>query len=452
MLVKNQDITLIIESLTNEGSGVGHYDGQAVFVAGSAPGDTVNCHIIKAKKTYAVGKLTNVVTPSPDRTEPDCRVFGRCGGCAYRHITYAAECDVKRRNIADSFARIGKLDVDVEPVIAADSRSFYRNKAQYPVRRENGELKIGFFAPFSHRVIDCRDCLLQPKEFYKILSVFSHWIEKYNIPVYDENAHAGLIRHIYLRKAFATGEIMVCAVINGARIPHADELISALIKSTENITGVCLNINTQRTNVILGDKCVCLWGREYIEDILCGVRIRISPLAFYQVNRVQAQRLYEKAAQYAALTDETVLLDLYCGAGTIGLSMAKRVKQLIGVEIIPQAVENAKENAELNGIKNARFICADASQAAQTLRNENLRPDVVILDPPRKGCDAELVKTVADMNPDRVVYVSCDHATLARDCAVFKTLGYTVNAVTPVDLFPATTHVETVCLLSRKDK
>lgn len=450
MLSKNQDITVTIESLTNEGSGVAHFDGQAVFVGGSAPGDTVKCHIIKAKKTYAVGKLTEIISPSADRIQPDCPVFGRCGGCAYRHISYAAECKVKRQNIADSFERIGRLSVPINDILPAPSRSFYRNKAQYPVRRENGVLKIGFFAPFSHRVIDCRSCLLQPGEFSKILAVFAEWIEKYNIPAYDENAHTGLIRHIYLRKAFATGEIMVCAVINGKTVPHKDELITAILKSTDEITGVCLNINTQKTNVILGEKCVCLWGREYIEDILCGVKVRISPLAFYQVNRAQAQTLYEKAAEYAALTEDTVLLDLYCGAGTIGLSMAKKVKQLIGVEIIPQAVENAKANAELNGIKNARFICADAAQAAATLEKENLKPDVVILDPPRKGCDPQLVRTVADMQPDRIVYVSCDHATLARDCAAFAALGYKTEEATPVDLFPATTHVETVCLLSKK--
>lgn len=447
MLSKNQDITVTVESLTNEGSGVGHYDGQAVFIGGSAPGDTVKCHIIKAKKTYAVGKLTEIVIPSADRIKPDCPVFGRCGGCAYRHISYDAECIIKQKNIADSFERIGKLSVPVKEIIAAPSRSFYRNKAQYPVRRENGTLKIGFFAPFSHRVIDCRDCLLQPTEFGVILSVFSDWIEKYNIPVYDENTHTGLIRHIYLRKAFATGEIMVCAVINGQAVPHKNELITDLLKSADAITGVCININTQRTNVILGEKCVCLWGREYIEDILCGVRVRISPLAFYQVNRAQAQTLYEKAAEYAALTPDTVLLDLYCGTGTIGLSMAERVKQLIGVEIIPQAVENAKINAEINGINNARFICADAAQAAAMLKNEDLKPDVVILDPPRKGCDSQLIETVAAMQPDRIVYVSCDHATLARDCAAFAPLGYKTVEATPVDLFPSTTHVETVCSL-----
>lgn len=450
MLSKNQDITVTIESLTNEGSGVAHYDGQAVFVGGSAPGDTVQCHIIKAKKSYAVGKLTEIITPSADRITPDCPVFGRCGGCAYRHISYDAECRVKRQNIADSFERIGRLSVPVNDILSAPMRSFYRNKAQYPVRRENGELKIGFFAPFSHRVIDCRSCLLQPEEFSVILSVFADWIEKYNIPAYDEITHTGLIRHIYLRKAFATGEIMVCAVINGQTVPHKDELITALLKNADAITGICLNINTQKTNVILGEKCVCLWGREYIEDILCGVRVRISPLAFYQVNHAQAQILYEKAAEYAALTDDTVLLDLYCGAGTIGLSMAKKVKQLIGVEIIPQAVENAKINAELNGIKNARFLCADAAQAAAALEKENLKPDVVILDPPRKGCDARLIQTVADMQPNRVVYVSCDHATLARDCAVFATLGYKTTEATPVDLFPATTHVECVALLLKE--
>ena len=449
MLTKNQDIRLTITALTNEGSGVGRYGGQAVFVSSAAVGDEIECHIIKAKKNYAVGKLTKIITPSPDRIEPDCPVYSRCGGCSYRHISYEAECRVKEQNIADSFKRIGSLDVTVKPIIPAVSCSRYRNKAQYPVRMNNGRLEIGFFAPFSHRVIDCADCKLQPGEFSDIISAFRTWITKYSIPVYDEQTHRGIIRHIYIRKAFETGEIVVTVVVNAKKVPKKDELITKILKSNENIVGICADYNTDKTNVIMSDKCECIWGREYIEDILCSVKIRISPLAFYQVNRAMAETLYKKAAEYAHLTPDAVLLDLYCGAGTIGLSMADKVKEVIGAEIIPEAVENAKTNAEINGIKNARFICADASAAAEALERENLKPDVVILDPPRKGCSKELIETVVKMNPDRVVYVSCDHATLARDCAVFDSLGYKTVEATPVDLFPRTVHVETVCLLSK---
>ncbi len=450
MLTKNQDIRLTVTGLTNEGSGVGRYDGQAVFVSSTAVGDEIECHIIKAKKSYAIGKLTKIITPSPDRTEPDCAVYSRCGGCAYRHISYDAECAVKEQNIADSFKRIGNIDVKIKPIIPAVSQERYRNKAQYPVRMNNGRVEIGFFAPFSHRVADCADCLLQPEEFSDILNAFRVWITKYSIPVYDENTHRGIIRHIYIRKAFATGEIVVTVVINAKKIPKRDELITGILKSNNNIVGICADCNTDKTNVIMSDKCECIWGREYIEDILCGIKIRISPLAFYQVNRTMAEILYKKAAEYALLTPDTVLLDMYCGAGTIGLSMADRVKAVIGAEIIPEAVENAKTNAEINGIKNARFICADAGKAAKMLENENLKPNAVILDPPRKGCSKELIETVAKMNPDRIVYVSCDHATLARDCAAFDSLGYKTVEATPVDLFARTSHVETVCLLSQQ--
>lgn len=451
MLNKNQDIRLTITALMNEGSGVGRYGGQAVFVSSTAVGDEIECHIIKAKKNYAVGKLTKIITPSPDRIEPDCPVYSRCGGCSYRHISYEAECRVKEQNVADSFKRIGSLDVTVKPIIPAESCSRYRNKAQYPVGMNNGRLEIGFFAPFSHRVADCPDCKLQPEEFSDITSAFRTWITKYSIPVYDENTHSGVIRHIYIRKAFATGEIVVTVVVNAEKVPKKDELITELLKSDGNIVGICVDYNTDRTNVIMSCKCECIWGREYIEDVLCSVKIRISPLAFYQVNRTMAELLYKKAAEYARLTPDTVLLDLYCGAGTIGLSMADKVKEVIGAELIPEAVENAKTNAEINGIKNVRFICADAAAAAKTLEKENLKPDVVILDPPRKGCSRDLIETVVKMNPDRIVYVSCDHATLARDCAVFDSLGYETVEATPADLFPRTVHVETVALLSKLD-
>ncbi|MBR3767398.1 MAG: 23S rRNA (uracil(1939)-C(5))-methyltransferase RlmD [Clostridia bacterium] len=448
-LRKNDIIELDITGFSSEGSGVGRYDGQAVFVAGAAEGDCVQCVIIKAKKNYAIGKIQHILKASPDRIIPDCPVFPRCGGCQYRHISYEAEIRIKTQKVRDAFFRIGHLDAVPVEAVGAENPDRYRNKAQYPVETQNGRLLTGFYAPFSHRVIDCKNCLLQPAEFSDILKVVAKWSEKYKIPSYDEKTHKGLIRHIYIRKGFETGEIMVCLVINGDKIFKKDELISALIKANKNIKTVLLNHNTEDTNVIMGKKETVLYGKGYIEDILCSKRFKISPLSFYQVNHDQAQRLYEKAAEFAIGENTKTLIDLYCGAGTIGLTMAHKVEKLIGVEIVPEAIEDAKINAELNGITNARFICADASAAAKTLKDEGITPDTIILDPPRKGCDEELLGTVCEMSPERIVYVSCDPATLARDLAKLEDKGYKTQKAVPYDLFPRTVHIECCVLLCR---
>lgn len=449
-LRKNDIIELEITGFSSEGSGVGHYDGQAVFVTGAAPGDIVDCIIIKAKKNYAIGKLRSILKASKDRIIPDCPAFPRCGGCQYRHISYDAEIRIKTQKVKDAFSRIGHLDTVPEDAEKADNPDRYRNKAQYPVETANGRLLTGFYAPFSHRVIDCKNCLLQPAEFSDILKTVAKWSEKYKIPAYDEKTHKGLLRHIYIRKGFSTGEIMVCLIINGDRIYKKDELISALTKANKNIKTVLLNHNTEDTNVIMGKTETVLYGKGFIEDILCGKRFRISPLSFYQINRTQAEKLYEKAAEFAITPDTKVLLDMYCGAGTIGLTMAHKVEKLIGVEIVPEAIADAGINAKINGISNARFICADAKEAAATLKEEGISPDTVILDPPRKGCDSELLNTVCEMNPERIVYVSCDPATLARDLAILEEKGYKTQKAIPYDLFPRTVHIETVALLIRK--
>ncbi len=449
-LKKNQDIEIEITGITTEGSGVGHYDGIAVFVPNTATGDVINCHIIKTKKNYAIGKINHILKAAKSRIAPDCEVYSRCGGCVFRHINYTAECEMKKQRVIDAFARLGHIEITPEEIIKSGRENRYRNKAQYPVRLENGKLSIGFFAQNSHRVIDCDDCMLQPKEFGKIVSAFRKWIEKNNISVYNEETHKGLLRHIYIRKAFETNQVMVCAVINGHNLPKKDDLIVSLLRCTDNIASITVNENTNDSNVILGKKCYTLWGSDYIEDVLCGIKVRISPLSFYQINRDQAEKLYYKAAEYAELTENDTLLDLYCGAGTIGLSMAKKVKNLIGVEIIPEAIEDAKINAEINGIDNAEFICGDAPEAAKILADRGIKPDVIIVDPPRKGCAPELLDTIDRMNPDRLVYISCDPATLARDCAILKEKGYKVQKVTPVDMFPKTSHVETVVLLSQR--
>ncbi len=451
MVNKNDEFKLKITGYTSVGGGVGKFDGQAIFVENTAVGDEILCHIIKAKKTYAIGKAVKIIKPAKSRITPECDAFKMCGGCSFAHIKYEEELKSKDQKVKDAFARIGGLTPKFSPIIPSPETTRYRNKAQYPVKRENGILNIGFYAKKSHRVIDGGDCLLQPTEFTEIIEIFRSWIHNNNITVYSETTQKGLLRHIYLRKAFATGEIMVCAVINGKALPESESLLNEL-KNIDGFKTLVININRDDTNVVLGSDCQAIYGDGYITDILCGVKIKISPLSFYQVNRNGAELLYRKAAEYAAPTGDEDILDLYCGTGTIGLSMADKVKSVTGVEIIPEAIEDAKVNAEINGIKNARFICGDASQAAEKLKEEGITPKTVILDPPRKGCAEELLKTVSEISPQKIVYVSCDPATLARDCARLLQLGYEVQEVTPVDMFPRTSHVESVSLLNNIKK
>lgn len=448
MLKKNDEIYLTVKSCTVQGSGVCDYEGMTVFVRGAVTGDRVLAHIIKVKKTYAVGIIKKLVQRSPMRAKNFCPIAEKCGGCCFAHIKYEAELEIKAQQVADNFKRLGKLDITPDPIIPSPSAERYRNKAQYPVGSDGRFATIGFYAPMTHRIIDCADCLLQPTEFAEITDIFRDWIRENKISVYNEADGSGTLRHIYIRKAVVTGQIMVCAVANSETLSHSDRLIERLTE-IDGIKSIILNINREKTNVVLGRECKTLWGSDCISDELCGLKFNLSPLSFYQVNHDGAEILYNKAKEYAALGGNETLVDLYCGTGTIGLTMAKNVKHLIGVEIIPQAIENAKENARLNGIKNAEFICADASQAAATLLERGIKPDVVILDPPRKGCDEALINTVAEMSPERVVYVSCDSATLARDCQRFTALGYHPTCATPVDMFPHTAHVETVVLLVR---
>ena len=448
-MVKNDVITISITGMTSDGAGVGRHDGTAVFVRGAAVGDTLEAVVIKVTKNYAVGKILRIITPSDVRQSIDCPAYPRCGGCVYRHISYEEELRIKRERVADCIKRIGGLDVPVGEC-GHGGEYGYRNKAQYPVGKSGDGLSIGFYAPHSHRIIDCRECALQPPEFSDILRVTEDYVQKGNISVYNEETHSGLLRHIYVRKAEATDQIMVCLVINGDTLPHAEKFVDAVKELLgDRLKTVVLNINTADTNVILSDKCKTIYGDGYITDILCGIKIRLSALSFYQVNRAMAARLYEKAAQLAG--GGRLLLDLYCGAGAIGLSMADKFESVIGVEIIPEAVEDAKHNAKINGIGNARFICADAYSAAQQLKNEGITPDTVIVDPPRKGLENGLPQLIADsFSPQRIVYISCDPATLARDLAEFHKCGYIAQSATPFDLFPRTAHVETVALLSRK--
>lgn len=443
---KNDELILKITDITNEGSGVGKYEGMAIFVPLTAVGDTARVKILKVKKTYAYGKAMEIIEPSSQRIVPDCEAFNKCGGCVFRHINYGAELSLKSNKVYEAVKRLGGVDMPAKPILHTDNFDHYRNKAQYPISEDG---KVGFYAFHSHRIIPCCDCRLQPSVFSEITSLCEKWITEFNISIYNEALHKGLLRHIYIRLAEKTDEIMLTLVINGDTLPCSDNLISAITEKIPNVKSIQLNINKADTNVILGDKCITLYGEDYITDILCGVKVRLSPLSFYQVNRAMAEKLYEKALEYANPENKNVL-DLYCGAGTIGLSMAKKAKSIIGVEIIPEAVKDAKFNAKQNNIENARFICADATKAAEQLAKENIETDVVIVDPPRKGLTPELIETIANkFTPERVVYVSCDPATMARDIKIFDSYGYKLVEYTPADLFPRTSHCETVAVLEK---
>ena len=450
-LKKNDIYQAEIIDYTTEGSGVCKIDGFAVFVPSSAVGDKADIKILKSAKNYAFGKIETILSPSPDRISPDCHIFNRCGGCTFRHITYPSELAFKQKRVFDALTRIGGIDGSlVGEIIGADESNFYRNKAQLPITLDsNGNVKVGFFAQRTHRVIPLDDCQLQSRAFSPAIDIFLKWANQNHISVYDETTHSGILRHLYLRYAEKTDELMFCIVANANELRKEKQLVQMLSDNLPNLKSVVLNTNTDKTNVITGQKCRTLYGDGYITDILCDMKFRISPLSFYQVNRSQAEKLYQKAAEFADLKPNETLLDMYCGTGTIGLTMAKYVKNLIGVEIIPQAVEDAKNNAVLNGIANAEFICADAAKAAETLRKRNIKPDCIILDPPRKGCESSLIDTIAEMSPQRVVYVSCDCATLARDVKLFTEKGYSVQKAIPVDLFPRTPHVECVVLMTK---
>ena len=453
-LQKNQILTLRIERLSSDGSGVAHSaDGEAVFVPGTAPGDEARVRIVKDCGRYAFGILDELLTPSPDRIPVDCAVAGPCGGCSLRHLDYTAELRAKQENVTDAFRRIGGLDVPVLDICPSPEVDRYRNKVQFPVGLDkNGNPCIGFYAGRTHRIVPCPDCKLQPGVLNDIGNALCGFFAENGIQPYNEETGRGLVRHIFLRRGAHSGQIMVCLVCTRPNFPHADALCTRLREQFADIATILLNVNSKNTNVILGTETHTLYGPGYIEDTLCGVPVQLGPLSFYQVNTLAAERLYGIAAQYAQLTPDDLLLDLYCGMGTIGLSMVDHCRELVGVEIVPEAIESAKANAARMGdsvAAKSRFFCADAGQAATRLAAEGLHPDVVMLDPPRKGCDEATLSAVVRMAPRRVVYVSCNPATAARDAAWLEQNGYHAKKVQPVDLFPRTRHVETVVLLSK---
>lgn len=453
-LQKNQILTLRIERLSSDGSGVAHSpDGETVFVPGAAPGDEADVRIVKDCKRYAFGILDHLRTPSPDRIPVDCAVAGPCGGCSLRHLDYTAELRAKQENVTDAFRRIGGLDVPVLDICPSPEVDRYRNKVQFPVGMDkNGAPCIGFYAGRTHRIVPCPDCKLQPGVLNDIGNALCRFFAENGIQPYNEETGRGLVRHIFLRRGAHSGQIMVCLVCTRPNFPHADALYTRLREQFADIATILLNVNSKNTNVILGTETHTLYGPGYIEDTLCGVPVQLGPLSFYQVNTLAAERLYGIAAQYAQLTPDDLLLDLYCGMGTIGLSMVDHCRELVGVEIVLEAIESARANAARMGdavAAKSRFFCADAGQAATRLAAEGLHPDVVMLDPPRKGCDEATLSAVVRMAPRRVVYVSCNPATAARDAAWLEQNGYHTEKVQPVDLFPRTKHCEAVILLTK---
>lgn len=449
---KNDIIEIEITGMTTEGNGVGRYNNVAVFVPMTAIGDVIKARVTKLMKTYAYGIIEELTTPSQDRIESNCEAYRKCGGCSFRHISYEAELSIKDNFVRDAFKRIGKLDVPFEEILGCDNADFYRNKAQYPVTEQDGKAVCGFYSKRSHRVVPFTACKLQPKEFEEIVDFIMEKVNEAKIPAYNEETGEGLLRHIYLRKGFHSGEIMACFVVTSWCKKELMGIANALQATFPNIKSIMMNKNSKNTNVILGYDSKTILGSDTIADVMCGNKISLSPLSFYQVNTEQAERLYAVAKEFAQLSENETVMDLYCGAGTIGLSMADKAKRVLGVEIIPQAIENAKRNAKENNIDNAEFICGDASEIATALAEKGEKPDVIIVDPPRKGCDHQTLDAIVKMSPERVVMVSCNPATAARDCAILCENGYVPQKAKAVDMFPRTTHVECVVLMSKENK
>ena len=444
-LRKDAVYTGVVEGYSSEGLGIVRLDGAVVFVPQAVRGETIDLKITRVMKTAAAGELVRIHRPSPERTVPDCPYYGQCGGCDFRHLSYPEELWAKRQRVQDALQRLGGSDVRVEEILGAKNPEGYRNKCQYPVGK-HGE--IGFFRARSHQVVPVRRCLLQPEAADRTAGAVGRWMKTYQISAYDETTGKGLVRHIYVR-VNRKGQSLCCVVVNGKGVPREPELAAMVLEAVPKTLGVLLNSNTARGNVVLGDRYRTLWGQDFLLDELCGRTFRLSAPSFYQVNREQAEVLYGKALEFAGLTGTETVLDLYCGAGTITLCMAGRAKRVIGAEIVPSAIRDAEENARRNGVQNAEFFQGDASETAARFSAEGLRPDVITVDPPRKGLSPEVIQAIAAMNPRRVVYVSCDPATLGRDLGRFAPLGFLAQRAVAVDLFPGTRHVETVCLLSK---
>jgi len=446
---KNKDYEIDITGMGYKGEGVGKIKNFTTFVEESIIGETVKIKIVKLSKKFAFGKLIKIMKPSPDRAEPFCSIYKRCGGCQLQHLSYDSQLKYKRQKVVDAITRIGKLiNVKVNPTIGMAIPYRYRNKMQLPIGKEESEVKIGFYAQRTHEIIDMDSCIIQDEIADNIVKLTKEWIEKYNISTYNELSNGGVLRHIMIRRGFKTGEVMVVLVTNERELPYRKEFIDIMVKSVNGIKSIIQNINNKKTNVILGEECETLWGQETISDYIGEFKFKISPLSFFQVNPIQTEVLYNKTLEYAGLHGTEIVFDAYCGTGTISLFLSKKCKKVYGVEIVPQAIENAIENAEANKINNAEFIVEESEKAIPELINKGIKAQVVVMDPPRKGCGKVLLQAIAKMSPDKIVYVSCDVGTLSRDLAILQDLGYQTMEIQPVDMFPQTAHVECVVKLS----
>ena len=456
---KNDELILKIEDMGVDGAGIGKADGMTFFVKDAVIGDVVRAKLMKLKKTYGYARLMELLEASPDRVEPKCPYYRQCGGCQIQALSYEKQLEFKERKVRNNLERIGGFsEIPMEPIVGMEESYHYRNKAQFPVGTDkDGHIVTGFYAGRTHTIIPNRDCALGLPVNREILDLVIDFMEKYHVSAYDEKTGKGLVRHVLIRCGFTSQEKMVCLFINGKSLPHSEKLVEAL-REIDGMTSISINCNTGRTNVILGRKTIVLWGQEYITDQIGEISYEISPVSFYQVNPVQTEKLYGLALEYADLHGEETVWDLYCGIGTISLFLAQKAKQVYGVEIIPQAIENAKRNAVKNGIENAEFFVGKSEEVLpefyekEAAAGRKAHADVIVVDPPRKGCDEKLLETIVKMAPDRVVYVSCDSATLARDLKILCENGYELKRARAVDQFCHTVHTESVCLMERKDK
>lgn len=456
---KNDELILKIEDMGVDGAGIGKADGMTFFVKDAVIGDVVRAKVMKLKKTYGYARLMELLEASPDRVEPKCPYYRQCGGCQIQALSYEKQLEFKERKVRNNLERIGGFsEIPMEPIVGMEESYHYRNKAQFPVGTDkDGHIVTGFYAGRTHTIIPNRDCALGLPVNREILDIVIDFMEKYHVSAYDEKTEKGLVRHVLIRCGFTSQEKMVCLIINGKSLPHSEKLVEALCE-IDGMTSISINCNTGRTNVILGRKTIVLWGQEYITDQIGEISYEISPVSFYQVNPVQTEKLYGLALEYADLHGEETVWDLYCGIGTISLFLAQKAKQVYGVEIIPQAIENAKRNAGKNGIENAEFFVGKSEEVLpefyekEAAAGRKAHADVIVVDPPRKGCDEKLLETIVKMAPDRVVYVSCDSATLARDLKILCEQGYELKRARAVDQFCHTVHTESVCLMERKDK
>ncbi len=449
MLEKNKQYKACITDYTTEGQGVAHVEGCAVFVPNAIAGETYIIRIEKAGKTWALGKIVEILEKSPHRVNRACPVAKLCGGCDFWHMDYEEESRLKAERVKNALNRIGGEALDSVPILPAPTCKGYRNKAQYPVACQKGRVYAGFFKAGTHQVVENQNCLILPDECNRVRKLVIDYVNHYRISAYDETTHKGLLRHIYVRQGAVSKQILVCLVVNGRTLPHTEDLIERL-KTVEGFTSLVLSVNTKQGNTVLGETLINLYGAGYITDTLCSLQFRLSPHSFYQINHDQAERLYEAAIKQAEITKQDLVLDLYCGVGTITLAMAQAAGKVIGVEVVEQAVADAKENARRNGIENVEFFCGDAGKASLELENRGVKPDVVVVDPPRKGLNADTIEALARMAPRRIVYVSCDPATLARDVSLLKDHGYALKSAQAVDLFPRCSHIESVVTLIHK--